>query len=165
MQKEYDDSQISLRIALSAAVYASVALLFYTIVVNSIHFFRVWVWTEIAIKSCIVVVAVLLSRAKVKEALTLWNPSSVPFLSTFFFYGITLFLLYLGQICYIAFQIFFAVKIDLMNELRFLFWLSEFSVSGIIAAFLAGHVPYMAYFLFLKGYIGSLRSRWVVTQW
>jgi uncharacterized membrane protein YqjE len=44
-----------------------------------------------------IILALMLTQGRTAEVRLLKNPESVPFLSTIFFYGITLLLVYLGQ--------------------------------------------------------------------
>ncbi len=156
MEKQLDDSQISLRIALSAAVYSVIVFFAYSIVVDNLKLFSVAPFFDVLIKCLIVVASLKLSHCRVQESFSVQNWSQIPFLSTVFFYCVTLLSLYVAQILFVVFHIFVSTEVSLMNELKFILWINSFSVSGILSGILAGHIPYLMYFFFLKY---QLRSR------
>lgn len=156
MEKQLDDSQISLRIALSAAAYSVIAFFAYSIIVENLKLFSVPPFFDVLIKCLIVVASLKLSHRRVQESFSVQNWSQIPFLSTVFFYCVMLLSLYIAQILFVVFHIFVSTGVSLMSELKFILWVSSFTVSGILSAILSGHIPYLAYFFFLKY---QLRSR------
>lgn len=145
-----DDSQIAMRIATAAAMFSVTGFLAYSILVDSLHYFSVPPFCEVLIKSIIVVLAIVFVDGRVRESQTVQNSSQIPFLSTVFFYGLSLLCIYVGQIVFICFHLFLASHVNFMSEMRFLMGVGEMSVSGILGGILAGHVPYLVYFFFLK---------------
>ena len=97
-----------------------------------------------------IILALMLSQGRTAEARLLKNPEAIPFLSTIFFYGITLLLVYLGQMGYVIFHIIFVPATSLMSQIEFFLGISSFSGVAIVTAFLAGHIPYIVYFFALK---------------
>lgn len=127
-----DDSQIAMRIATAAAAFSVTGMLVYTILVDSLHYFSVPPLWEVLIKSVIVVLSIVFAGGRVRESLGVPNASQIPFLSTVFFYGLSLLLTYLGQIVFICFHLFFSSGVSLASELRFLLGVGEVSVAGIL---------------------------------
>lgn len=150
MDTQRDDSQISLRIATATAAFSVVGFLTYTILVDSLHVFSVLPFGEIIIKSLIVVISLIFANPRVRESFALQNYSQIPFLSTVFFYCVSLLILYVGQILFVVFHLFVSTGVSLLSELKFILGISDFSVFGIMNSLLAGHVPYLVYFFFLK---------------
>jgi hypothetical protein len=103
-QSTLDDSQIALQVALRAGIYTAIFFVIISIASNffpdTAHSFLV----DLFLKCLSVFIALALVSSSISEVLKLQNPYSVPFLSTFFFYGVTLFLVYAGQIGYILFR-------------------------------------------------------------
>ena len=97
-----------------------------------------------------IILALMLSHQRIAEAKLIKNPEAIPFLSTIFFYGITLLLVYLGQMGYVIFHIIFIPATSFLSQIEFLLGISSFSGVAIVTAFLAGHIPYIVYFFALK---------------
>lgn len=127
-----DDSQIAMRIATAVAFFSVTGILIYTILVDSLHYFAVPPFLEVLIKSAMVVLAIVFAGSRVRESASVPNASQIPFLSTVFFYGLSLLLTYLGQIIFICFHLFFSSGVSLASELRFLLGVGEVSVAGIL---------------------------------
>lgn len=115
-----DDSQIAMRIATAAAVFSVTGFLAYSILVDSFHYFSVPPLCEVLIKSIIVVLAIVFVGGRVRESQTVQNSSQIPFLSTVFFYGLSLLSIYVGQIIFICFHLFFGNHVSFMGEMKFL---------------------------------------------
>lgn len=152
----FDDSQIALRIAVRAALYTAVIFIVISIVDNIFKNSAYELWLDMILKSLGVMVALALTSSRINEAKQLSNPSNIPFLSTFFFYGTTLLLVYLGQIGYVVFQIFFGQPGNFTQTIQFLLGIHAFSVKAFVAAFLTGHLPYLIYFFNLRSRIVRL---------
>ncbi len=120
MEKQLDDSQISLRIALSAAAYSVIAFFAYSIIVENLKLFSVPPFFDVLIKCLIVVASLKLSHRRVQESFSVQNWSQIPFLSTVFFYCVMLLSLYIAQILFVVFHIFVSTGVSLMSELKFI---------------------------------------------
>lgn len=120
MNPSRDDSQIALRIATASAVFSVFGFLVYTILVDSLQWFSVPIFSEVIIKCVIVILSVVFANTRVQEAFTVQNYGQIPFLSTIFFYCVTLLIVYMGQILFVIFHLFFSTNINLMQELKFI---------------------------------------------
>jgi hypothetical protein len=150
----YDDSQVSLRIAVRAAVYTAGMFVIISIF-NDLFTTRLYnVWFDVFLKSLSVLIALALTNKRINEGKLLSNPTNIPFLSTFFFYGATLLIVYLAQIGYIVFQIFYGQSGTFIQTIQFLLGIRDFSVQALIAAFITGHIPYIVYYLNLRSRVG-----------
>jgi uncharacterized membrane protein YqjE len=149
-QSERDDSQIALSIATRAAIY--VAIFFVTISIAVTYMSPGFYASlfEIVGRVVAIIVALTLAHPRIVEAKDLQNPEAVPFLSTIFFYGITLLLVYLGQMGYVLFHLIAAPASSIIDQIEFLLGISSFSGMAIVTAFLSAHIPYVVYFLILK---------------
>jgi hypothetical protein len=139
-----------LRIATSAAFYTAV---FFVAISVLATFLAPWFYEnffEVASRIVAIILALMLSQKRTAEVRLLKNPEAVPFLSTIFFYGITLLLVYLGQMWYVIFNIIFVPATSLISQIEFILGISSFAGVDIVSAFLAGHIPYIVYFFALK---------------
>lgn len=68
------------------------------------------------------------------------------FLSTAFFYGITLATVYAIQIGVMAFELLGDGTMTVGEEIRFVLGIQDFSSKGIVMAFVLSHLPYFAYY-------------------
>lgn len=118
--QDLDDSQIALRIATAAAMYAAVFFIGISILGTFLDpgFFSSFF--EVVARVIATIIALAMASSRIEEARALGNPDPIPFLSTIFFYGITLLLVYLGQIGYILFHIFLSQQPSFIQELKFL---------------------------------------------
>ena len=154
----FDDSQIALRIAVRAAIYTAVMFIIIISIANTAFGTqRYEMWLDMFLKCMAVLVALMLTTNRINEGRQVANPNSIPFLSTFFFYGATLLLVYIGQMGYIAFQIFFGQSGSFTQTIQFLLGIHSFSVKAFIGAFLAGHLPYLVYYLNLRARVARFK--------
>lgn len=154
--EQRDDSQISLRIALRAGCIVTfffVAISFVQVFIATFPFGGVF---EVFAKTFFVLLALILSESCIREAKTLENPENIPFLSTCFFYCITVLLFYVIQIFVVSYHLFFLDNFSLIKELQFLFGVMDFSIWSLAVALISGHIPFLIYFLFLKKKIQRL---------
>jgi hypothetical protein len=143
-----DDSQIALRIAGGSAFIVAIFFLGISLLPTSFASIRGPI--EIFAKSLSVVVALVIMHSRIEEAQHIPNRSNIPFLSTFFFYGITLLLVYLGQIGYVIFHLLYVKEARFLAEMQFLLGVDSFTSGAILSAFFAGHIPFLVYYFFLK---------------
>ena len=73
-----------------------------------------------ASKVVLVLLAMLLSQRSIQAANKIENPQSIPFLSAVFFYGITLFLVYLVQVGYLIVQTYLGNPSSFLAKVEFL---------------------------------------------
>lgn len=102
--QDLDDSQIAIRIAFRAAVVATILYTLLFIVDGVFPKIGQIDYLEPILKVLFVVIALKSTTAYLVHAKKLPNNQSVPFLSTVFFYGIMLLLVYLAQIGYLVVQ-------------------------------------------------------------
>ena len=136
LTSELDDSQIALRIATAAAMYAAAFFVGISILTTFLEpgFFSSFF--EVTARVIATIIALAMAHSRIEEARTLTNPDSIPFLSTIFFYGITLLLVYLGQIGYVLFHLFLSQNASFFQEIKFLLGVSSFSGSAFVIAFI-----------------------------
>lgn len=72
--------------------------------------------------------------------------ASEAFMSTAFFYGITLASVYAIQIGVIAAELFGGGGMTFNEEIRFVLGIHDFSTKGIVITFILSHLPYLAYY-------------------
>jgi hypothetical protein len=118
MPQERDDSQIALRIATASAFFSVIGFLSYTIAADSLRLFEAPAFVELLVKSVVVVLSLIFVNSRVRESFTVQNYGQIPFLSTVFFYCITLLFIYVSEILFVIFHLFFASNVSLMQELK-----------------------------------------------
>lgn len=96
------------------------------------------------------ILAVILVSGLVVRSERKKNPTqdlaSEAFMSTAFFYGITLASVYAIQIGVIAAELFGGGGMTFNEEVRFVLGIHDFSTQGIVTAFILSHLPYLAYY-------------------
>lgn len=119
MDDEIDDSRVALGVASRSALYT--AAFFIAIAVFFQYFPNTPFldWGEVILKCTAVLLALVFVSQKIQEARHIKNRSNIPFLSTFFFYGITLLLVYAGEMIYIIVHLIFADKVSIIEEFKF----------------------------------------------
>lgn len=129
MPQERDDSQIALRIATASSVFSVIGFLAYTIAADSLKLFDAPPFVELLIKSTVVILSLVFVNGRVRESFTVQNYGQIPFLSTVFFYCITLLIIYVSEILFVIFHLFFASNVSLLQEFKFLLGVGDLSVS------------------------------------
>ena len=111
------------------------------------------------VEAVVRIVAVVWIVRTVAKAEKRKNPvSDLPpnaFVSSIFFYGITLAFLYVMDIGVIIAELFFR-KWEMTGTMAFLLGVPDFSTAAIVKAFFFSHFPYVAYYL-------SVRYEWETT--
>lgn len=118
--EEYDDSQIAIRIAFRAAVVATILYTLLFIAGGVFPKIGQIDYLEPILKVLFVVIALRTTTGYLAHAKKLPNNQSVPFLSTVFFYGIMLLLVYLAQIGYLILQTTMGNPSSFLSKLEFL---------------------------------------------
>ncbi len=124
---DLDDSQIALRIASLAAVYTAIFFIGISILSTFLTPGFLSSFFEVTARVVATIIALGMVHSRIEEARALTNPDPIPFLSTIFFYGITLLLVYLGQIGYVLFHLLVSHNTSFLQEIKFLLGVSSFS--------------------------------------
>ncbi len=76
--------------------------------------------------------------------------SDSAFMSTVFFYGMTLAILYAVQIGVIVAELLGNGEMTFLEEVKFVLGIRDFSTGAIVSAFVYSHIPYLAYYLTVR---------------
>lgn len=146
----YDDSQIAMKIAVRSSLF--VATSFFILWLIQFYFSRFPFDTifELLLRIFLVIFWLLISKGVLAYTKDISNTSGIPFLSTVFFYGMTLLVMTILQLGLIIFHIAFSDAFSLMEEIRMLFWVHDFSINSLFSSLILGHVPYIIYFFYLR---------------
>lgn len=114
------------------------------------------VYVLLVTKTMTVILVIRFSVGKIMQLKEVEYTGSFSILSSVFFYGITLLILYSAQILYVLQNIFFGDWKSFGDAIHFLFWVSDFSVSTLFWTFVIAHIPYLAYYWVVRAYSNRL---------
>ncbi len=123
---DLDDSQVALRIASHAALLTTTLYIGLFAFSKALPMFADIPFFEIFAKVLLVMLALMIADSRIKLAAHVSTPENIPFLSTIFFYGITLLLVYLAQIGYLVAQTVLGNPSSFVSKIEFLLGIDSF---------------------------------------
>jgi hypothetical protein len=146
----YDDSRIAMNIAVKTSIFVSVSFFIIWLIQFYLPRLPFDAFIELVLRVFLVIFWLVISKWVLIHVKGVSNVSGIPFLSTVFFYGMTLLMVTVLQLGLIIFHLIFSDVFSFIEELRMLFGIRSFSVNAIFYTFIIGHIPYIVYFFYLR---------------